>query len=192
MKIFNINFFYLSFVIPFAMALWAYQELMIYFKERKRSGNRLNLESHFERQKLKNRIHKLIAISENDPYVLNDLSLNLLMGFSEEYLDSELSLSRLQLIYERIKHIRNKNVSMRLKVFGEFERIDLSKYYFEFKRAVKELFKLRILFNEKVFAKVQLRLIFLLNFKKSRSKFIGHRTKIIIDEENSSLIYFLV
>jgi hypothetical protein len=193
MKLSNTTLICFSFLIPYAATLFIYQELIIYFKEKKhkRTCKRLSLDSNYEKQKLKDKIDKTLASLENDPMILNDLSINLLIGLKGD-LSSELSLTRLKLIYERIREIKSRNASLRMTEFDRFERIDLSRYYFEIEKAVKELFKLRILFNEKVFTKVQQRNIFLLNFKKSRSKFTGHRTKIIIDEDNSALNYVLV
>lgn len=193
MKLSNTTLVFFSFLIPYAVILFIYQELIIYFKEKKhkRTCKLLSLDSNYEKQKLKDKIDKTLASLENDQMILNDLSINLLIGLKGD-LSNELSLTRLKLIYERIREIKSKNASLGLRGFDRFERIDLARYYSSFEEAIKKLFKLRLMFIEKFFAKVKLKHIFLLNFKKSRSKFTGHRTKIIIDEDNSTLNYVLV
>lgn len=193
MKLSNTTLVCFSFFIPYAATLFIYQELIIYFKEKKhkRTCNQLSLDSNYEKQKLKDKIHKSLSSFENDPMILNDLSLNLLIGLNWD-LNGGFSLTRLRLIYEQIRYIKSQNTSLKLTRFDSFERIDLARYYPSVEEAGKKLFNLRLMFIEKFFAKVKLRHIFLLNFKKSRSKFTGHRTKIIIDEDNSTLNYVLV
>lgn len=193
MKLSNTPLVCLSFLVPLAAALFIYYELIIYFKEKmhKRTCKPLSLDSNYEKQKLKDKIRKSLASFENDPMFLNDLSLILLIGLNRD-LNGGFSLTRLRLIYEKIRYIKSQDTSLKLTRFDRFERIDLARFYPSVEKASKKLFSLRLMFIEKFFAKVSLRHIFLLNFKKSRSKFTGHRTKIIIDEDNSTLSYVLV